>query len=1459
MKSALRQTAVLLVTSVDGKLRAIDARAAPYVLWELDLGGPMVTSWQEPVSRLEAAESGAYQHLIPTLDGSLLVQSPDGVDESIYDVETLFKKAPFMEAPGTFVTGSRTTQIFVVDAHSGERVATLAEGEDLDPGQPGMLYLGRVTYAVRGFDIRSGMRESWNFTYSQLVDMHDFGGGADEDPPLRFRSSQAGDLVAHGSGALAGAAAPVIGDLGSPVTGVFEVGGVMNSGEQSPGGIGFLRTMPLGHGSDEVLELPFAEFGSTERGGLYGMVVEPFALPQRSMDRGKGGGAAQIAKYPSDVQLLPPPNQRGSTPLLPAAAGVAQRPTAASIDPLRAPNALVPAPDSPHAPPASTGMIDVLNSGSTDCRAGARHYPLCLASARFPLPTRSAKRAAAAAAAAGRYPPAGSLTIGDAAAGAIGMGPTVDGLRGGVVRRLTAELGLNRAIMGVVLVLLALGAAATYLSRASSNVRKLEGLLLKNEEERRRVAEDMRRLEARGGGPLAPGDAAARERASLERLVAQAEQAVAKGAAGAPGDDQLRRHVRSALEVLQLPAAATAAGDGDGGDGDGDGDGARGEEARRAAVLRARVGVLRGVAERYRSRRASAEVPAAVVDGDRRELVDALAALRLAGELEEERELVAQVMGLIGADDNGGGGGASGGVDGEGRLIVGALRVDLEEILGYGSCGTVVYRGLLERRPVAVKRMLRAFQDAQVEREIQLLIESDGHPNVVRYFVRESTPEFVYLALQLCSLSLEDAVRRVAAARASAGAFAPAAPARAAGAAGPMPPAPIREALRQIAAGVAHLHALRIVHRDLKPQNILLASNSGAGEDDAEAPCDGDASWLEGYTLMISDMGLGKLLEAGQSSFGLPSHRGASARLGRSTASRASIAGSVGWQAPEVLQAKLQMTAADAQAAPPAAAAAAEPRAEEGEEGEGAGALPMYRRTQAVDVFSLGCVFHYVLVPLRHPFGEAYSREAHILSSASAPELPALGAWPLAQALVRWMLAPDPAERPSAAMVLSHPLFWSDQERLDFLVDLSDRVEQEDDMGPVSLLLEGDARGVLGGAAWDRKIHASILADGGKYRSYDATTVRDLLRLIRNKRHHHNELPPAIKKLLSPLPGGFLRYFEARFPKLLRHCFDVALTAYAHEPALARHMAAYADTFAPRSRLWRRRSKPSAAAAPAAAVEGSGVTMYEGSGMARAAGSRGWWRDAAHWQAGGGRRQRPSNLQRNVDDARYRTRLCQTWVSNAEDRCAMRRRGKCDFAHGPAELRVKENRKNRWGRYVDRRGGCDNPNASGGEDTLGAALRNERKTMGRAARGAADARDAGGAPQGKGERRRPAGRAGQDSPVGSASPRRPPAAPAPGADGFPALSLGAAAAAAEEQAPAPKPSNPPATGGGSWASKLQKAKPAPEGSAAAAAAAAPAPEAAAAPAPAKAAPGAGAAAGAGPAAMGSWAKRLQPS
>lgn len=67
--------------------------------------------------------------------------------------------------------------------------------------------------------------------------------------------------------------------------------------------------------------------------------------------------------------------------------------------------------------------------------------------------------------------------------------------------------------------------------------------------------------------------------------------------------------------------------------------------------------------------------------------------------------------------------------------------------------GTIVYEGVLDSRPVAVKRLLRQFYTL-ARKEINVLVVSDEHPNVVRCFAMEEDREFVYLALERCKTSL---------------------------------------------------------------------------------------------------------------------------------------------------------------------------------------------------------------------------------------------------------------------------------------------------------------------------------------------------------------------------------------------------------------------------------------------------------------------------------------------------------------------------------------------------------------------------------------------------------------------------------------------------------------------------------------------------------------------------------
>lgn len=92
----------------------------------------------------------------------------------------------------------------------------------------------------------------------------------------------------------------------------------------------------------------------------------------------------------------------------------------------------------------------------------------------------------------------------------------------------------------------------------------------------------------------------------------------------------------------------------------------------------------------------------------------------------------------------------------DGRTI-GKLFVTKKEI-AKGSNGTVVLEGIYEGRPVAVKRLVKAHHDVAFK-EIQNLIASDRHLNIVRWYGVEYDQDFVYLSLERCTCSLNDLIQ----------------------------------------------------------------------------------------------------------------------------------------------------------------------------------------------------------------------------------------------------------------------------------------------------------------------------------------------------------------------------------------------------------------------------------------------------------------------------------------------------------------------------------------------------------------------------------------------------------------------------------------------------------------------------------------------------------------------------
>ncbi|XP_010140318.1 PREDICTED: serine/threonine-protein kinase/endoribonuclease IRE1-like, partial [Buceros rhinoceros silvestris] len=142
-------------------------------------------------------------------------------------------------------------------------------------------------------------------------------------------------------------------------------------------------------------------------------------------------------------------------------------------------------------------------------------------------------------------------------------------------------------------------------------------------------------------------------------------------------------------------------------------------------------------------------------------------------------------------------------------IVVGKISFNPKDVLGHGAGGTFVFSVQFEGLNVAVKRLLpECFH--LVDREVQLLRESDEHPHVVRYFCTEKDKQFHYIAIELCSATLQEYVESPSFDRRS------------------LDPVSL---LRQTMAGLAHHAALSLpAHRDLKPCNILISVPNRHGQ-----------------------------------------------------------------------------------------------------------------------------------------------------------------------------------------------------------------------------------------------------------------------------------------------------------------------------------------------------------------------------------------------------------------------------------------------------------------------------------------------------------------------------------------------------------------------------------------------------------------------------------------------------
>ena len=176
--------------------------------------------------------------------------------------------------------------------------------------------------------------------------------------------------------------------------------------------------------------------------------------------------------------------------------------------------------------------------------------------------------------------------------------------------------------------------------------------------------------------------------------------------------------------------------------------------------------------------------------------------------------------------------------------------------------------------------------------------------------------------------------------------------------------------------------------------------------------------------------------------------------------------------------------------------------------------------SEASDVFSTGLVLHHILAEKKHAFGpkdEMGMNDAKIqvetemnimngklnLSDIISPE---------ARHLLHLMLQYKKDERPTAAVCLKHPFFWSKKKKKEFLYAVGNQPEFQEPRHVASARglssVELDVEATLGpeftSNPWDAKIPQIYIemASTPRSRRYDTTSAVDLVRFVRNSYAH---------------------------------------------------------------------------------------------------------------------------------------------------------------------------------------------------------------------------------------------------------------------------------------------------------------------------------------------------------------------
>lgn len=187
------------------------------------------------------------------------------------------------------------------------------------------------------------------------------------------------------------------------------------------------------------------------------------------------------------------------------------------------------------------------------------------------------------------------------------------------------------------------------------------------------------------------------------------------------------------------------------------------------------------------------------------------------------------------------------------------------------------------------------------------------------------------------------------------------------------------------------------------------------------------------------------------------------------------------------------------------------------------------------DVFSLGCLAFYIFNDGRI---DSQSRSVRLNWQGLRDQHTCDGV--LAKHLIQIMTLEAPAERrPTVECARLHPFFWNSERILEFLIDISNRLELRDGSSQhVRSLFQQGAEDVINGN-WIESLEPAVRASlpHRNRMNYDGSSVENLIRALRNKKNHYDDMSASAQQVVGSLPDGYVAYWTGKFPKLILHVY----------------------------------------------------------------------------------------------------------------------------------------------------------------------------------------------------------------------------------------------------------------------------------------------------------------------------------